>query len=69
MTTQQYTMTEKLCDMRSPLSALILSLDMLEGHKVGLLNKTQHELLKGMRESVEKLRHAIDQSLFISVCK
>jgi K+-sensing histidine kinase KdpD len=66
MNYQEYTLTEKLCDMRSPLAALILSLDMLEGHKVGLLNKSQHELLKGMRESVEKLRRAIDQSVFAS---
>ncbi len=68
MNTQEYTFTEKLCDMRSPLSALFLCLDMLEEHRVGNLNKTQHELLEGMRASVEKLRHAIDQSVVISVC-
>jgi K+-sensing histidine kinase KdpD len=69
MSTHEYTVTEKLCDMRSPLAALMLSLDMLEQHKIGMLNKSQHELLKGMRQSLEKLRQSIDQSVVISICK
>jgi signal transduction histidine kinase len=50
---------DHLHDMRSPLAALILSLDLFENRKIGPLNKKQTEIVKNMRQSVEKLRKAL----------
>ncbi|MBX4198096.1 hypothetical protein KW782_02050 [Candidatus Parcubacteria bacterium] len=67
MTEERQKLMDMLHDMRSPLAALVLSLDLLETQKAGTLNKMQTQLLSSMRQSVEKLRHTIDQSVLSQV--
>jgi signal transduction histidine kinase len=66
---ENQTVTEMLQDMRSPLAALMVGIEMLEKQKIGNLNKSQQELLHSMRESVEKLKHTIDLSMMSTICK
>ncbi len=64
---ENQTVTEMLQDMRSPLAALMVGIEMLEKQKIGNLNKSQQELVSCMRESVEKLKGTIDQSMVASI--
>lgn len=57
-----------LFDMRSPLAAILLNLEMLEKQKIGHLTKVQCELIVAMRASAQKLQKTIDESVNISIC-
>lgn len=63
---ENQTVREMLQDMRSPLAALVVGIEILEKQKMGNLNKSQQQLLNCMRESVEKLRLTIDRSMIVT---
>ncbi len=50
---------DHLHDMKSPLAAMLLCLDLLEQKKIGTLNKKQEEIVTSMRQSVEKMKKAL----------
>ncbi|MDQ3014855.1 MAG: hypothetical protein M3Q73_03255 [bacterium] len=66
MNTIENPITHMLFDMRSPLAAILLNLEMLEKQKVGHLTKIQQQLISAMRESALKLQNTIDQSVVAS---
>jgi K+-sensing histidine kinase KdpD len=61
--TENQSVMEMLQDMRSPLAALMVGIEMLEKQKIGTMNKSQLELMACMHESVEKLKRVIDLSI------
>lgn len=60
-----YTNTQNFVhDMRSPLAALSLALELLLKEKLGTLNDNQLNLLKSMQDSVDKLTHMLSHAKF-----
>jgi K+-sensing histidine kinase KdpD len=66
---EQQSVIDMLHDMRSPLAAIMLNVEMLEKHAVGGLTKAQHDVIKAMKESIQKLRRVIDESVVQTICK
>lgn len=66
MNTLENPITHMLFDMRSPLAAILLNLEMLEKQKIGHLTKVQQELIIAMRASAQKLQKTIDESVIAS---
>ncbi len=55
------TLANMLHDIRSPLAAIMLSLELLEQERLGPINKKQKEMLAAIRQSAQKLNGAISQ--------
>ena len=51
-------------DMRSPIAALSLALELLVKERLGPLNDKQITMMKSMQDSVEKLTHMLSHAKF-----
>lgn len=51
-------------DMRSPLAAMSLALELLVKEKLGPLNQKQITMMISMQDSVEKLTHMLSHAKF-----
>jgi signal transduction histidine kinase len=59
---KEYTnLRDLIHDMRSPLAALTLAIELFEKEKLGPLNPKQHDMAQSMKQSVEKLTLMLTQ--------